>query len=66
LRAATPGIYRVVLTVDGQEFTQTVQIERDPNAPATLTGALEEELYLYDDASATELDLRRRGKILDD
>ncbi len=65
LRAATPGTYRVVLTVDGKEFTQVVQVQRDPNAPATLSAELEEELYLYDDASSEEYDARRRGKLDD-
>lgn len=32
--AVPPGMYRVVLTVDGQEFTQALRVEADPNAPA--------------------------------
>jgi hypothetical protein len=31
-----PGTYRVVLTVDGQEYTQTVRVEADPVQPAVL------------------------------
>ena len=33
LRAVAAGTYRVVLTVDGKEYTTTVRIENDPNAP---------------------------------
>jgi hypothetical protein len=36
------GVYRLVLTVDGQAFTQTVRIERDPAAPPEADGAEEE------------------------
>ena len=32
-RPAAPGSYKVVLTVDGKEYTQVVKIEADPNAP---------------------------------
>jgi hypothetical protein len=28
-----PGLYRVVLSVDGKDYTQTIRIEPDPNAP---------------------------------
>jgi hypothetical protein len=31
-----PGMYRVVLTVDGQEFTQPLRIEADPSSPGAL------------------------------
>ncbi len=31
-----PGMYRVILTVDGQEFAQALRIEADPSAPAAL------------------------------
>jgi hypothetical protein len=27
------GLYRVVLTVDGTEFTQPLRVEEDPNVP---------------------------------
>ncbi|MEO6811892.1 MAG: hypothetical protein ABI353_22515, partial [Isosphaeraceae bacterium] len=32
-RPAPPGIYRVVLTVDGQEFTRNLRMEPDPSIP---------------------------------
>jgi photosystem II stability/assembly factor-like uncharacterized protein len=35
-RPVPPGTYRVVLTVDGKELTQTVRVEADPDAPASL------------------------------
>jgi hypothetical protein len=31
--AVSPGLYRVVLTVDGKEFSQTIRVEPDPNGP---------------------------------
>jgi photosystem II stability/assembly factor-like uncharacterized protein len=37
-----PGIYRVVLTVDGKEFTQPIQVEADPNQSSPSI-ALDEE-----------------------
>jgi len=37
--AAEPGEYRVVLTVDGQEFAQTLTVEADPNAPRSAISA---------------------------
>ncbi len=37
-RPVPAGTYRVVLTVDGQEFTQTVRIVTDPNAPDDAIG----------------------------
>jgi photosystem II stability/assembly factor-like uncharacterized protein len=33
---ASPGMYRVVLTVDGKEYTQSARIENDPNLPTDL------------------------------
>jgi hypothetical protein len=36
-RPAAPGAYRVVMTVDGQDFSTTVRIEADPNVPALPT-----------------------------
>jgi S1-C subfamily serine protease/photosystem II stability/assembly factor-like uncharacterized protein len=42
-----PGVYRVVLTVDGKEFAAPLVVELDPNAPkdliATEGGEVEEE-----------------------
>jgi photosystem II stability/assembly factor-like uncharacterized protein len=35
-RAAAPGMYRVVLTVDGKEFTQPLKVEADASAPSTI------------------------------
>jgi photosystem II stability/assembly factor-like uncharacterized protein len=32
-QAVSPGIYRVVLTVDGQEFSQPLHVEADPTVP---------------------------------
>jgi S1-C subfamily serine protease/photosystem II stability/assembly factor-like uncharacterized protein len=38
-----PGLYRVVLTVDGTEYAQAVTVENDPNAPKDLISIEEEE-----------------------
>jgi hypothetical protein len=40
---AVPGMYRVVLTVDGQEYTQSLRIEADPTLPPPAV-AVEEEV----------------------
>ena len=40
--AAEPGNYRVVLTVDGTEYVQTLTIEPDPNAPRSGISARDE------------------------
>jgi hypothetical protein len=34
-----PGMYRVVMTVDGKETSQPLKIEADPTLPARLIGA---------------------------
>jgi photosystem II stability/assembly factor-like uncharacterized protein len=33
LQAVPPGLYRIVLSVDGKDYTQTIRVEPDPNAP---------------------------------
>jgi hypothetical protein len=38
-RAAPPGTYRVVLTVDGREFSQVLRLEADPSARGGLSAA---------------------------
>ena len=43
-RAAPPGDYRIVMTVDGQEFSQTLRLEADPNQPPGRRPAEDEEL----------------------
>lgn len=42
-QAVTPGMYRVVLTVDGQEFTQGIRVDADPTLPAMLAAPPEPE-----------------------
>src|SRR5262249_53865597 len=41
-RAAGPGMYRVVLTVDGTEYVQTLTVEPDPNAPRAASTDVDE------------------------
>ncbi len=38
----TPGVYRVLLTVDGVELTQTVRVEPDPTVPSAAAESYEE------------------------
>jgi hypothetical protein len=42
--AVQPGAYRVILTVDGKDYAQTVTVERDPTAPAGEVITEEEEI----------------------
>ncbi len=35
-RMAAPGMYRIVLTVDGKELTQPLKVDGDPSSPATI------------------------------
>ncbi len=42
-RAVPPGAYRIVLTVDGKEMTQSVRVEPDPLAPPGVIAAEESE-----------------------
>src|SRR5262249_25550641 len=42
-RPLLAGAYRVVLTVDGKEFTQTVRVEGDPGAPARILAEEDEQ-----------------------
>jgi hypothetical protein len=54
--AAEPGEYRVVLTVDGQEFAQTLTIEADPNSPRSAISAENE----HEEDRQLEKALKRR------
>src|SRR5205085_11998486 len=42
-RAAPPGSYRIVLNVDGREFSQVLRLEADPTGRGGLTAAEQEE-----------------------
>jgi hypothetical protein len=42
-RPVLPGTYKVVLTVDGKEFVQTVRVEADPSSSRITTAAEEED-----------------------
>ena len=41
-RPAPPGFYRIVMDVDGKEYSTSVRVEADPNAPPRPDGAPEE------------------------
>jgi len=47
------GNYRVILNVDGKEFTQGVRIEADPNAPKGEVASVEDGI---DDDTQGEVD----------
>ena len=42
-RMVPPGTYRIVLTVDDRELSQTIRVEADPAAPRALGGSEEDE-----------------------
>jgi hypothetical protein len=42
-RAAPPGTYRVVLNVDGRDFSHVLRLEADPSAHGGLGAADDEE-----------------------
>jgi hypothetical protein len=41
-----PGVYRVVLDVDDEQFTSTLRIEADPNVPAGQGAGDDEEEFV--------------------
>ncbi|HMO36689.1 MAG TPA: hypothetical protein PKA06_11660, partial [Gemmatales bacterium] len=45
-RVVPPGTYGIVLTVDGKEYRQTVQVIGDPNVPESFRLTPEEEMEL--------------------
>lgn len=45
-RPVPPGTYRVVLTVDGEQWSQTVRVEADPTLPVSTVPVEEEERTL--------------------
>lgn len=52
-----PGTYRVVLTVDGKEYSQVVRVESDPNYPNVDLIASEEEEYEEEEAEENDRNL---------
>ena len=47
-----PGNYRIVLTVDGKEYSQTVRVDPDPNLPPGQIA--EEELVMPEEEEEEE------------
>jgi hypothetical protein len=41
--AAAPGMYRIVLTVDGKEYTQSLKVEGDPNRQGPIIAEEDED-----------------------
>jgi photosystem II stability/assembly factor-like uncharacterized protein len=67
-RPVTTGAYRVVLTVDGKELSQTVRVEADPDAPPSLLaeeGKEDEDRPGDDDDEDEELGMDRDAVIRD-
>jgi hypothetical protein len=57
--AAEPGEYRVVLTVDGTDYAQTLTIEQDPNAPRAAISAENE----HEEDRLLQKMLKRRAQL---
>jgi hypothetical protein len=47
-RPITPGTYRVVLSVDGQDYTQTQRVENDPNMAPTILAEDDDATWIDD------------------
>lgn len=65
-----PGSYRIILEVDGKEFSQSIRIEADPIVPNAIAVTDEEMEEGYEkkekrEAEAEEL-LQRTGRFIDD
>ena len=57
LRPVPPGTYKIVLTVDGKEFSQSVRVDADPTVPPG--EALAAEAFLMTDEAEDEDDEER-------
>jgi hypothetical protein len=61
------GAYRVVLNVDGQEFTQTIRVEADPVVPETgLTNqetSMDDEDAMDEDEEESEEEMESEAEI---
>jgi hypothetical protein len=57
--AAEPGEYRVVLTVDGTDYAQTLTIEQDPSLPRAAISALNE----HEEDRQLQKELKRRAQL---
>lgn len=59
-RVVSPGIYGVVLTVDGKEYKQTIQVVGDPNVPEAIRLTEEEEAELELDQQTYKRQLEKK------
>jgi S1-C subfamily serine protease/photosystem II stability/assembly factor-like uncharacterized protein len=57
VRPVPPGVYRVLLVVDGQEFSQTITVARDPTAPPDAVADADQEPIPDEEAELEELRL---------
>jgi hypothetical protein len=57
-----PGNYRIVLTVDGKEYSQSLRVEADPSAPTSsdIAGG-EEEIIDEEEVKKDEMPARKDG-----
>ena len=51
--AVASGMYKVVLTVDGKDYSETIRIEPDPNAPVIDLAADDEKMTDTDEDDTT-------------
>jgi photosystem II stability/assembly factor-like uncharacterized protein len=61
-RSVPPGLYRVVLTVDGKEFSQPIRVEADPVVPeASVGGELDGDEMDADIDADADMDAEAEG-----
>jgi hypothetical protein len=65
-----PGIYRIVLVVDGKELAQTARVEPDPTLPITelfadLDNETDEADEAFMDEDEAEMEAEGEGPIID-
>ncbi|MDB5352497.1 MAG: hypothetical protein JWN86_3744 [Planctomycetota bacterium] len=65
LRPVPPGTYKIVLTVDGKEFVQSVRVDPDPNIPPGEFVAAEAFLMQDEANEEEEEEERERGRSID-
>jgi hypothetical protein len=51
-----PGIYRLVLTVDGQEFGRTIRVEADPTQPVMIAAPEEDDAEEVEERPVIRID----------
>jgi S1-C subfamily serine protease/photosystem II stability/assembly factor-like uncharacterized protein len=65
-RLAAPGTYRVVLTVDGKEYTEEIRLVSDPNLPILSDLTASDEIIEEDEGDQEEEESRSSIRRIDD